>query len=1115
MRFEFTRPAFSTVVGISLLLVAGTPSTSLALAGPAGTASPSASTSSLPGKGAPADAQQWIPLITGDRVAVNAKGEVVARYPAKGREDIPLFTETVGRHTYAVPADARALINSGRLDRRLFDVTTLSSSFYAKHQDVRLIVRYEGARPAARTALHATAGAEVQRTLPSINADAVTAPVSSAAKLWSTLTSGTADATNRTAAPGIASVWLDGVVGATLDKSVPQIGAPAAWDAGFDGAGVRIAVLDSGVDSTHPDLAGQVVAERNFSASPNMKDLYGHGTHVASIAAGTGAKSGGTHKGVAPGARILNAKVLDDRGQGSMSGVIAGMEWAAAEKVDIANLSLGSQDAPGTDPMEAAVERLTAESGTLFVIAAGNSGGAGTVATPGSADAALTVGAVDKQDQLASFSSAGPRVGDSAIKPDLTAPGVDIAAAIPEDSLLANIGAPPVNGYKGLNGTSMATPHVAGAAAILAQQHPDWTADDIKKALVGSTKPGAHTAFEQGSGRVDLDRALKQSVVGRETSLSFGLAQWPHTDDQPVAKNLTYRNTGSAPVTLKLTVNATGPDGNPAPQDMFTVDEQVTIAAHGEATVKVTADTRPGGDLHGTYSGRITATGGGQSVGTAVGVERESERYTVTFKPLDRTGKPMPAPAWTATLQGLAGPAETTFAPLNEGQYSIRVPKGRYLVNSILKVDPAGSYAQGMDWINQPRLDITADTTITLDARTTKPIDVTVPNKHAQQAMGHIALYTAQASGTGIGYGLITKSFERFRTAHLGPKVDLGEQPLSEALAVTFTTGATGHDDYHLTYTPKGDTLLTGFTHHPKSRDFAKVEQRLGATAKNQLGFVTMRSEQGGGFGTPRALPYTGTVHLLSSSPTWWSKFTQVDMNDVEQSSHYANGQQFKPNRSYEQTFNVGVFGPDLPPGAGLIRADETMTGDLPLFSDGNDNFNLNGMPHTEALTEIHRNGERVKWSINPMDVFYIAEPERADYRLTAVIDRSTLAPRVSTRVTSSWTFSSEYAPGVTALPVSVVRFTPALSLDNTAKAGARMRIPVAVKGSAAGNNLKSLSVYASYDEGAHWHKLTVRDGRVEVTNPKAGGSVSLKAEAVDKQGNAVEQTISNAYLTE
>ncbi|MFI1279438.1 S8 family peptidase [Streptomyces sp. NPDC020858] len=759
MRFEFTRPAFSTVVGISMLLVAGTPSTSLALASPAGTASPSASTSSLPGKAAPAGAQHWIPLITGDRVAVNAKGEVVARYPTKGREDIPIFTETVGKHAYAVPADARALIDSGRLDRRLFDVTTLSSPFYAKHQDVRLIVMYEGARPAARTALHSTAGAEVQRTLASINADAVTAPVSSAAKLWSTLTSGTADATNRTAAPGIASVWLDGVVEATLDKSVPQIGGPAAWDAGFDGAGVRIAVLDSGVDSTHPDLAGQVVAERNFSAAPDMKDLYGHGTHVASIAAGTGAKSGGTHKGVAPGARIHNAKVLDDRGQGSMSGVIAGMEWAAAEKVDIANLSLGSTDAPGTDPMEAAVEKLTAESGTLFVIAAGNSGGAGTVATPGSADAALTVGAVDKQDQLTSFSSAGPRVGDSAIKPDLTAPGADIAAAIPEDSLLANIGAPPVNGYKGLHGTSMATPHVAGAAAILAQQHPDWTADDIKKALVGSTKPGTHTAFEQGSGRVDLGRARKQSVFSRETSpLLRSRAVAAHRRPAGV-KNLTYRNTGSSPVTLKLTLNATGPDGNPAPQGMFTVDEQVTIAAHGEATVKVTADTRLGGDLNGTYSGRITATGGEQSVGTALGVERESERYTVTFKPLDRTGKPMPAPAWTATLQGLAGPAETTFAPLNQGAYSIRVPKGRYLVNSILKVDPAGSYAQGMDWINQPSLDITGDTTVTLDARTTKPIDVTVPNKHAQQTMGHIALYTAQASGAGIGYGLITKSF--------------------------------------------------------------------------------------------------------------------------------------------------------------------------------------------------------------------------------------------------------------------------------------------------------------------------------------------------------------------
>ncbi|MFB9511642.1 S8 family serine peptidase, partial [Streptomyces aurantiacus] len=108
-------------------------------------------------------------------------------------------------------------------------------------------------------------------------------------------------------------------------KSVKQIGADKAWAAGYDGKGVKIAVLDTGVDTTHPDLKEQVVGEKNFSAAPDASDKDGHGTHVASTAAGTGAK----YKGVAPGAKLLNGKVLDDNGFGDDSGILAGMEWAA------------------------------------------------------------------------------------------------------------------------------------------------------------------------------------------------------------------------------------------------------------------------------------------------------------------------------------------------------------------------------------------------------------------------------------------------------------------------------------------------------------------------------------------------------------------------------------------------------------------------------------------------------------------------------------------------------------------------------------------------------------------------------------------------------------------
>src|SRR5699024_1985005 len=225
-------------------------------------------------------------------------------------------------------------------------------------------------------------------------------------------------------------LWLDAPVRPDLHESTRQIGAPTAWEAGIDGTGVRIAVLDTGVDAEHPDLAGQVALAEDFSGSGNVSDHVGHGTHVAATAAGTGAGSDGLRTGVAPGATILSGKVLGDDGNGALSGVIDGMEWAVAHEADVVNMSLGSSGGDGTGPLDQALNTLSEQTDTLFVVSAGNDGpGVATLGSPGTADAALTVGAVDRDESLAEFSSRGPRPGDLAVKPDLTAPGVGIVAA--------------------------------------------------------------------------------------------------------------------------------------------------------------------------------------------------------------------------------------------------------------------------------------------------------------------------------------------------------------------------------------------------------------------------------------------------------------------------------------------------------------------------------------------------------------------------------------------------------------------------------------------------------------------------------------------------------------
>lgn len=593
----------------------------------------------------PADpASRVITLITGDQVVLDTSGEVMGVRQAEGREDIPVSLRRSGESVLVIPDDAAPLIAQGTVDRQLFDVTELARPEYDRLADggLPIIVTYRGDKPAASAQLFAGATPEVRAELKSIDAQALTVADDDTTEVWNALTG------PRPLTSGAVNIALDGLNQPSLDESVPQIGVPQAWRAGYDGDGATIAVLDTGIDTGHPDLAGgKVIAAANFSEASDTKDRFGHGTHVASIAAGTGAMSGGRYTGVAPGAGLLIGKVIDDSGYGLDSGIIEGMEWAVEQDAQIVNMSIGSRDEPGVDPLEEAVNRLSAESDALFVIAVGNLGPSeSTLGSPGSADAALSVGAVDKSDRLASFSSVGPRLEDGAIKPDITAPGVAIGAAAAEGSLVAEYGEPVADGYVAIGGTSMACPHVAGAAALLAQRHPDWTGKQIRAALVGSTRPGVGlSAFQQGSGRVDVVRAMKQTVIAEPVSLNFGAAQWSHEDDQPLTRDLTYRNLGDKDVTLDLAVSGYAPEGGPAPEGMFSLEtemETVTVPAGSTATVRATADTTLGGDLHGFYTMRVTATGSGLTIHTVGAVNREQEMYGLTIKGIGPDGGPAP-----------------------------------------------------------------------------------------------------------------------------------------------------------------------------------------------------------------------------------------------------------------------------------------------------------------------------------------------------------------------------------------------------------------------------------------------------------------------------------------
>ena len=210
-------------------------------------------------------------------------------------------------------------------------------------------------------------------------------------------------------------------------------------------------------------------------------------------------------------------------------------------------MSLGGDTDDGSNPLALAVNELSATSDSLFVVAAGNNGGNGpsTVTSPGSADAALTVGAVDVHDVMAGFSSRGPRFRNGALKPEVVAPGVDVTAARAAGTELG-----PVvdDAYTTISGTSMATPHVAGLAAMLKQHHPDWDGEQIKSVIANSTVPVADaTGFDAGTGRVDAIEAIEQDVLAPAIAVTglLRVALLRPRADQHVADLHQHRN--SAP----------------------------------------------------------------------------------------------------------------------------------------------------------------------------------------------------------------------------------------------------------------------------------------------------------------------------------------------------------------------------------------------------------------------------------------------------------------------------------------------------------------------------------------------------------------------------------------
>jgi subtilisin family serine protease len=393
------------------------------------------------------------------------------------------------------------------------------------------------------------------------------------------------------ALPGVAHVDQSVEYHSLLDQSVPLIGAPSLWGPtrATAGQGIKIGIIDDGVDQAHPFFSpagftmpagfpkgnrayttAKVIVARAFPP-PGATWKYAsrpfdpvqsvHATHVAGIAAGdydTTQRGGRPVSGVAPAAYIGNYKVLTvptpEVGlNGNSPEIVKGIDAAVADGMNVINLSLGEAEIdPDRDIVVKAIN-AAAEAGVVPAIAAGNdfdTFGNGSISSPGNAAGAITAAAVTKDDVISDFSSAGPSGIDLGLKPDVSAPGVNIYSSVP-------------SGWDTFSGTSMASPHVAGGAALLLQRHPTWTPAQIKSALVITGRPvwsdSTHkhevAPTREGGGLIDLPAANNPLIFASPSSVSFRFLHRGQSEGLPVT--LTDAGGGAGAWTVTVQTQAT------------------------------------------------------------------------------------------------------------------------------------------------------------------------------------------------------------------------------------------------------------------------------------------------------------------------------------------------------------------------------------------------------------------------------------------------------------------------------------------------------------------------------------------------------------------------------